>query len=271
MVWGKEREKLVGERRGAAWTRSTPSLSSHLIFTRHPNSLLSSPRPQAPPSRTTTSENTSAAAPVTSFAAAWRVRARQPPCWRRQRLNWRCGSGRVSFTAYTIGRSARSWRLGRPVGGGGRACRAKRARDGGRAFWSWPGRKRRLPHSQLASQLVRGRCFHSTRPTTTKKLSPPPPFAAVMLRPRQPARPPTARLMAQAQKVVDTRLVVAALMGAIIDRVLRKVRLRGGVKRERRAPLPRRFVSARTALSGTRRVRLSRPSPDTKVTLWRQQ
>jgi len=57
-----------------------------------------------------------------------------------------------------------------------------------------------------------------------------------MLRPRQPARPPTARLMAQAQKVVDTRLVVAALVGAIIDRVLRKVRKRGRLQKGRDGP-----------------------------------
>ena len=167
MVWGKEREKLVGERRGAAWTRSTPSLSSHLIFTRHPNTLLSSPRPQAPPSRTTTSANTSAAAPVTSFAAAWRVRARQPPCWRRQRLNWRCGSGRVSFTAYTIGRSARSWRLGRPVIGGGRACRAKRAREtAGARFGAGQGEKGCLTH--IASQLASERAVLSLDQTKNK-------------------------------------------------------------------------------------------------------
>ena len=64
--------------------------------------------------------------------------------------------------------------------------------------------------------------FHSTK--NKKKC---PPFAAVMLRPRHPVHPPPARLMAQAQEVVDNRLVVAALVGAIIDRVLRKVRKRG--------------------------------------------
>lgn len=43
-----------------------------------------------------------------------------------------------------------------------------------------------------------------------------------MLRPRQPARAPPARL-ARVEEVVDTRLVVAFLVGAVIDRILSKV------------------------------------------------